>query len=256
MTNAVRLSLTIISSVLLGVVFTYGMIELPAAGARIQMYGYLLTDLAVMERHAVNTVSGVLFDLRALDTLGEMLVIFTASAGINVLLRMIQNETELKAPKQTRGNRSLVPVSDAIRTVGFSMVTATALYGVYLTVRGHLTVGGGFQGGVVIASAFILLYLSGRYKVQKAAGHEDTLDVVDSIGVGGYIVTGLAGLALAGAFLANILPLGQMGNLISSGMVPILSILVGLEAFAAVTTIVKEMQEQQHERGGEYDRTG
>lgn len=250
MTETLRILLAAVSALILGAVMVVGMLDMPAAGATIASYGVLLTELAVTERNALNTVSGVLFDLRALDTLGELLALFTASAGLHVVLRGLAGESEREEPQPSRRGRLAVPVSDAVRTLCFAVATPTLIYGVYISTRAHLTVGGGFQGGVIIAAALFLLYLAGRYDVQEEIAEDEALDLAEAIGMGGYVIVGLAGLVTAGAFLANMLPLGTPGDLLSAGAIPILSILVGIEAAAAGALIVSHMQEQPLEREG------
>lgn len=248
MTDTVRRYVAAVSAVALAIIMVIGIGDMPPAGEAVTHYGVLLTELAVTQQNALNTVSGVLFDLRALDTLGEALIIFTASAGLNVLLQILVNEVHHDEPQWSRPERPLYPTSKAVRTVCLSVVAITAIYGVYLTVRGHLSVGGGFHGGVVIVTALIFVYLAGRYEEQKAIANEELLETFDAVGVGGYVLVGLAGLITAGAFLVNILPLGETGDLFSAGIIPVLSILVAMEAVAAVGLIIIKFQEQLLER--------
>lgn len=248
MTDYIRQRIAAVCAFLLAILMGVGFADIPPAGDSVTHYGRLLTELAVTQQNTLNTVSGVLFDLRALDTLGEALVIFISSAGLNVLLQILVNETHQGEPQWNLPERPLYPISDAVRTVCLSVVTIIAIYGVYLTVRGHLSVGGGFHGGVVIVTAIVFIYLAGKYKVKKKIGNEQLLENLDSIGIGGYVIVGLVGLIVTGAFLANFLPLGTTGDLFSAGIIPILSILVAMEAVAAVGIIIINLQEQLIER--------
>lgn len=117
-----------------------------------------------------------------------------------------------------------------------------------LLLGGHLTVVGGFQGGVIIASAIFLLYLAGHYNVQKELAKDEYLDIAEAAGMGGVVVFGLIGLFFGGSLFMNVLPLGDAGDLISGGLIPVLSILVGLESAAAVTMIISHLQRQPLKR--------
>lgn len=244
MSHPVRAFVVIISALLLGVIMAVGMLYMPDADEDIASYGLLLADLAVEQRNALNTLSGVLFDIRAFDTLGELLALFTASAGMHITLRKTSGERILDKPLLSRKNRPPVRVNETIKTICLAFVAPMAIYGFYICIRGHLTIGGGFQGGVIIASALFLLYLAGYFRIQEKIAHNDILDLVDVIAMGGFLLLGLAGLILAGSLFYNILPMGSTGDLFSSGIIPILSLLAGLEAAAALALIISHMQSQ------------
>lgn len=233
-----------VAALLLGLLMAAGMIQMPEVDEEIASYGLMLADISVEERNSMNTVSSVLFDLRALDTLGEILALFAASAGLHILFRRISGETLRDKPLLSRKSRPDVIVSDTIRAVCLSFAAPMTIYGIYICVRGHLTIGGGFQGGIILASALFLLYLAGQFSVQEKIAVNDQLDFAETIGMGGVVLVGLFGLIMTGSLFENILPLGEPGNLFSAGMIPVLSILVGLEAAAAIALIISHMQSQ------------
>jgi multicomponent Na+:H+ antiporter subunit B len=68
------------------------------------------------------------------------------------------------------------------------------------------------------------------------------------VSVGGYTVVGLAGLVLGAAFLENVLPVGVTGALLSGGTIQLLSVLVAIEAAAAVVLVIAEIQEEPLDR--------
>jgi len=244
MSMSIRKFIAAISAIILGVLLAIGMFYMPAADDEIAAYGLLLADLSVDERNSMNTVSGVLFDLRALDTLGELIALFTVSAGMNIILRKVSKEKFRDKRLLSRKSRPAVKVSDTIRSLCLALAAPMAMYGLYICVRGHLTIGGGFQGGVIIASALILIYLAGFFNVQEKIAHNVILNLTESIGMGGVLIAGLVGLFLTGSLFGNILPLGSPGDFFSGGMIPILSVLVGFEAAAALALIVSHLQSQ------------
>src|SRR5207248_1487676 len=112
--------------------------------------------------HATDVVAAVNFDYRALDTLGEELILFASVVGVAVLLRKQADEREEPASEEAdcMARRCAPPMSDAVRTLAVGLVPFTVAFGVYLTSHGVPTPGGGFQGGVVLASAPLVLYVA------------------------------------------------------------------------------------------------
>lgn len=250
MSARTRAVLALCACVVLGGPVAVGLLDMPAAGQVIAPYGVLMTELAVAERHAMNAVSAVLFDIRSFDTLAELLALFTASAGLHVIFRRLGGEHERDEPKASRRDRAGVPVSVAMRALCFALAAPIAMYGVFITVRAHLSAGGGFQGGIVITAAVFLLYLAGRPDIQEGLADETRLDFAEAVAMAGYVVMGLAGLALAGALFANVLPIGEPGALLSAGGIVLLSVLVAIDAAAATTLLISHQQDEVLEREG------
>ncbi len=112
------------------------------------------------------------------------------------------------------------------------------LYGIYIILHGHLTPGGGFAGGAIIAGAFILLILafgSSALNLKKeVAGTSNT----ESVAI--LLVSILAVMALifgAKVFFFNFLPKGTPGELLSAGVIPLYNIFIGIEVAGAILTI-------------------
>ena len=106
--------------------------------------------------------------------------------------------------------------------------------GVYVILHGHLTPGGGFPGGTMIASAMLLLYLADD---QFRAGIKG-FKILESLAGSLYVVIGLLGLVFATYFLQNFLPTGTVGDLVSSGIVPIVYILIGLKVGSEISGMI------------------
>src|SRR5207248_715645 len=105
----------------------------------------------------------------------------------------------------------------------------TVVLGAYVVTHGHLTPGGGFQGGVVLAAAVLIVFLAGEYLVMKFISPHDVLESGEALGAASYALIGLGGLIFAAAFFQNFLPLGSPGNLLSAGTMPLSNIGVGVE---------------------------
>jgi multicomponent Na+:H+ antiporter subunit B len=202
----------------------------------------------VQERHAANTVNGVTYDLRALDTLGEELILFVAALGSAVLLRHGRGE-QVEAERGEEG--SSARMADALRVAGAVLVGPLVVLGVYVVVHGHLSPGGGFQGGVILAAGLLLVYAAGQVLALEHVEPLALVEAAESAGAMAYALVGIGGLVFATAALANFLPFGTTGNLLSAGTIPVLSTAVGVEVAGAVALILTELLDQTLLRGSE-----
>ncbi|WP_460519061.1 MnhB domain-containing protein [Flindersiella endophytica] len=217
-----------------------GFTGLPEFGSQSHPYG----DRAVAaaeQQHTANAVASVTFDQRSYDTLGEEFMLFTAALGAVVLLRRVRHEEEEDGWQHTYGPAE---VFDAVRLVGLVLLPVTVVAGAYVILHGHVSPGGGFQGGVVLATGLLLLYLAGDYRALEAMRPVPVFEVGEAIGAAGYVVVGLLGLTTGGAFLLNVLPLGRFGSLGSSGIVLALNITVGVEVASAMMLMAAKFLEQ------------
>ena len=116
--------------------------------------------------------------------------------------------------------------------------------GWYLASHAQTSPSGGFQGGVVLATAFILIYLAGKLFFQRVSP-VDVTEAAEAIGAGGFVCIGLSAVALGLPYLNNVLPLGHPpGAVDSSGTIALISFFVGVEVAAAFVLIVSELLEQ------------
>jgi multicomponent Na+:H+ antiporter subunit B len=112
------------------------------------------------------------------------------------------------------------------------------LYGIYIIIHGHLTPGGGFAGGVIIAGSFILLILANGSDYIKLTAEETGTTLVENLSVFIALLIALAGLLLGTrAFFLNWLPKGIPGELVSAGVIPLYNIFIGIEVAASILTI-------------------
>ena len=112
------------------------------------------------------------------------------------------------------------------------------LYGIYIITHGHLTPGGGFAGGAVIAGSFILLVLAYGSELLNLQRIEAGSSVVESLGILLFILLGTFALFIGTkVFFTNYLPKGKIGELISAGVIPLYNIAIGIEVAAAIFTI-------------------
>jgi multicomponent Na+:H+ antiporter subunit B len=228
---------------------------LSAAFTRIHPFGgniHLYRTLAVyaaVAHHTANVVSSVNFDQRGLDTLGEETILLASVIGATVLLRPSREESEQR-PRRT--GRTL----DATRLLGYLLLPVTLLVGFDVITHGHVTPGGGFQGGVVLATGLHLLYLSGSYPALDRLRPLELYDLGEALGAGAFGMVGLAGIVVAGSFLANIIPTGTFGQLLSGGVVPVLNGAVGVEVACGVVVLLAQFFEQAIILTARVERSG
>jgi multicomponent Na+:H+ antiporter subunit B len=125
-------------------------------------YGDMVNALTVPERHITDAVTAVNFDIRGFDTLGEEFILFTSVMGVLLLMRRQKDEPAGDHEDQASG-RIVSPASDAVRVTALLLIAPTVLFGVYVVTHGQVTPGGGFQGGVILSTAPVLLYLCADY---------------------------------------------------------------------------------------------
>jgi multicomponent Na+:H+ antiporter subunit B len=237
MTRQFRLAFFVLSAAALGLLFALGYAGLPHFGHVTSIYADIVNSISVPQRHITDVVTAVNFDIRGFDTLGEEFILFTSVMGIVLLMRRTKDEPvgdhEDRAP-----GRTVPPPSDAVRVVALLLIAPTILFGWYIVAHGQVTPGGGFQGGVILSSAPLLLYLCGSYPKFRGAAAPRLTEIAEAIGAGAYIIIGGACVALGGLFLENVLPLGKTGTLASGGMVPFINLGVGLEVSGGFVLIL------------------
>jgi multicomponent Na+:H+ antiporter subunit B len=242
-TPAMRRRVFLVAAAVAGALLLWGLTGLPDYGIYQGPYGDVLNRVAVAERAATNVVGAVTFDYRGVDTMGEEYILFAAVVGVAILLRAQRGETE-QTPDEDAADRHAPATSNAVRVVGLALLGPVVLFGIYVVAHGHLSPGGGFQGGVVLATGALLVYLSGEYVTLRRVSPEALLDVAESTGAAGYVAVGLLGVAVGATFLANVLPLGQPGALLSAGTIPLINLTVGLEVAGGFVLLLFEFLEQ------------
>jgi multicomponent Na+:H+ antiporter subunit B len=223
----------------------WGMHGLPAFGSYPGPYGRLLNQVAVAERHATDVVSAVNFDYRGFDTLAEEFILFASVAGASLLLRADgSEEAEADDSEDREPHRAPPPTSSAVRVFGVALVGLTVCFGLYMISHGAVSPGGGFQGGVILATAPISVYLAAEAKVFERIAPKTITETGEAAGAAGYVLLGLVGLATGATFLGNVLPLGRSGEVNGAGNIQALNIIVGLEVAAGFVLLLTAFIEE------------
>ena len=224
--------------------FLWGLSGLPGFGNYPGPYGPAILRVAVAQTRATGVVSAINFDYRGFDTVGEEFILFAAAAGVSVVLRRLRGERERSALDEA-ADRDVPPTSGAVRMVALLFTGPVVVAGWWLASHAQTSPSGGFQGGVVLATAFVLIYLAGEFLVFKRFSPVTLTDVVEAVGAGGFAAVGLSAVLMGLPYLTNFLPLGQVpGAVSSSGTIALISFFVGLEVAAAFILIVGELLEQ------------
>ena len=141
-------------------------------------------------------------------------------------------------------------MSKIVRTISNILILFIFIYGLYIIMHGHLTPGGGFQGGAVVASGIALLIVAfGSQNIHKSL-KEHHLSTLESSGA--LIFIGLAFGGIATVFFYNFLvgspvfghipPSGpNAGDIWTGGMIPLMNLAVGLKVFAGLSAILLVM---------------
>jgi len=142
-------------------------------------------------------------------------------------------------------------LSGIVKAAAAVFIIPALIFGAYVIAHGHLTPGGGFQGGAIIATSIILLLVAFGEKGFKKAVGKDFLSALESVALFGFIALAFVGMknAFFGNFLANAgglfgktVQFGvNQGTLNTAGVIPLMNFFVGIEVACALTVIVLVM---------------
>ena len=187
-------------------------------------------ESGLQETGAVNIVTGMILDYRAFDTLGESHVLFIATCTVLILLRLDGDKKGRSGMGYAPENdRTFEPKNDVIlQTVAKILVPPIFIFGIYVILGGHLGPGGGFSGGAVIGAGLIL-YLNafGFAKTEKFFTAK-TYKITSFCALACYCLAKSYSFYTGANHIESIIPLGTPGAIISSGLILVLNICVGI----------------------------
>lgn len=185
---------------------------------------------------APNLVTSIVVTYRGFDTLGEVTILFVVASVIGFFLKKTKHSNEQPSKRES---------SEIIVTASKVLVPVIIVLGIYVFINGHLTPGGGFQGGSIVATAFIMLLMANpAFEINHRF-----VQAVESISGMGFVLMGVFGLLLAGGFLDNrFLPPGTFGNIFSAGAIPVIYSLIGLKVGSEMSNILSNFQAVQNEK--------
>jgi energy-converting hydrogenase B subunit I len=138
-------------------------------------------------------------------------------------------------------------LSKIVRTVANQLILFILIFGLYVIAHGHLTPGGGFQGGAVVVSGVVMLLVAFNAKELKKSLRERVLSIMESTGGLVFVVLAFAGLGtvffynfLVGSPIFGDIPIPgpNSGNLWTGGFIPLMNFAVGLKVVAGLSAVV------------------
>ena len=186
-------------------------------------------ESGLQETGAVNIVTGMILDYRAFDTFGESNVLFAATTTVLILLHMRRKKREDGTLEEIQSDRLLEPKRDAILQASATvLVPIIILFGVYVILNGHLSPGGGFSGGAIIGAGLILYLGAFGFERTEKLFTEKTYRYVSFGALLTYCLAKSYSFFTGANHLESHIPLGTPGAILSSGLILILNICVGM----------------------------
>ncbi len=210
-----------------------------------------------------NIVTSVVFDYRGFDTLGEASVLFIVVSAVAMLLFSIVKGGGLNERRLIGEDGFPVHITRIVSIGALLLLPIIISFGAYLVIHGHLSPGGGFQGGAVMATGTALLIVSSYMtrNLQKVYG---LFSFFESLGLTVFISLGFAGIGTSflfnflsngdPAFLGRVIETGpNQGFLNSGGILPLLSLSVGLEVFCGISIILVYLNRALYNTNGKVE---
>ncbi len=139
-------------------------------------------------------------------------------------------------------------LSKIVRTVANQLIVFILIFGLYIIAHGHLTPGGGFQGGAIIVSGVVMLLVAFSSHEIKKGLRERVLSIVESTGALIFIILAFAGigtvffynLLLGTALFGGAPAAGWRGavDIWTGGVIPLMNFAVGLKVIAGLSAVV------------------
>ncbi|MCR4722053.1 MAG: hypothetical protein K5655_10040 [Lachnospiraceae bacterium] len=193
-------------------------------------------ESGIEETGAVNFVAGMILDYRAFDTFGESNVLFAATICVMVLL-LVQNPDSKKSSSKSyydelKDEKEIEPrlvKNDVIlKTIAKFAVPFILMFGVYVILNGHLSPGGGFSGGAIVGSGFILASVAFGFDKMERFLNKKSAGIITFVSLMIYCLAKSYSFFTGANHLESGIPLGTPGDILSSGLILILNICVGL----------------------------
>ncbi len=135
-----------------------------------------------------------------------------------------------------------------VKTIARLIIPFIQIYGVFIMLHGHVSPGGGFAGGAMIGTSFVLYTLVFGIDRSKKKFSERVSEYAESGGILLYVSLGIIGMLVAGSFLTNLdagFPKGNLGSVFSGGMIPLLMIGIGIKVASTFITLFHTLIEEE-----------
>ncbi len=214
--------------------------ELPSPDERVSQSALTqrIIGKGVVETGATNLVAAVLFDYRAFDTLGEATVIFAAVAGVVLMF--------YHAPLHPSAIGLSILAKRSLDVIGPFVFVA----GMYIVVYGHISPGGGFQGGVILATLTILISIVYGLQEERRLLDPRFKTALESSAALLFMTVAFVGVFSGEYFLSNLgagFFRGHPGSVLSGGAIPLLNVAIGLKVGAGLALVFYSMVKKEPE---------
>ncbi len=219
------------------VLLLYTVIELPSFGSPDHPINNEVSaryiEKGLQETGAVNIVTGMILDYRAFDTLGESSVLFTAAMVVMLLLRMDRDSHKYSQLAKVmreipHSDTYYEPKNDAIlQKTATVLVPIVLLLGVYVVLNGHLSPGGGFSGGAIMGAGLILYVTAFGFEKARKMYTQRLHQRVVLCALLTYALSKCYSFYTGANGIHSVIPLGEPGAILSSGLILVLNICVG-----------------------------
>jgi multicomponent Na+:H+ antiporter subunit B len=237
MSRPLRLTIFLFGAGLLALLWGVAMMHIPGPRDLRDRYLLQLDARTFPERNVTDIVTAVNFDYRGFDTVGEEFILFASVLGSVILLRQAEEKKTKPLCDAASAGRDIGP-SDAMRLWILAMVGPKIAFGIYIVIHGQLSPGGGFQGGVILASAALIIYLGHNFQTFKNIMTHPLIETAEALGAAAFVIVGFLALFYKQPFLTNVIPLGKATELTSGGMIPIVSAAVGVEVMGGFVLLL------------------
>jgi multicomponent Na+:H+ antiporter subunit B len=194
------------------------------------LVGQSIQKAAEAEVGAANFVTSVVLGYRGIDTLGELSILFAAAAAAGLVLG---HREKLRKSKAEAGF--------ILRTGSDLLFPLLMVVGIYIIVHGHLSPGGGFQGGVILAAAFFIPVLA---RPSQSMDH-GIITIMEGLAGTLFIGIGLVALFQGKEFLQPLLSHGHFATLMSAGTLPLLYLAVGIKVGAELAGLLATLSDAE-----------
>jgi multicomponent Na+:H+ antiporter subunit B len=183
----------------------------------------------LQETGAINIVTGMILDYRAFDTLGESHVLFVATCTVLILLRIDGKKGRNSIGMEIEEDRTFEPKNDVILQLAAKvLVPPIVIFGIYVILCGHLGPGGGFSGGAIIGAGLILYLNAFGFAKTEKFFRASTYKKLSFSALACYSLSKCYSFYTGANHIESIIPLGTPGAIVSSGLILILNICVGI----------------------------
>lgn len=185
-----------------------------------------ITD-GLQETGAVNIVSGMILTYRAFDTFGETNVLFIATVCVMIML-MLDDKMLKKAERHN--DRRFEPKNDIILQFSARVLCPIIfVFGIYIILNGHISPGGGFSGGAILGAGLILYNSAFGFRMTERLFNEKVYKIAKITALCMYGTIGSYFYITGANNIANHIPLGTPGHILSSGIILPINFAVGIE---------------------------